>query len=81
MGVFIVSYGVTPELQHNVCEQKRIPNVNLSNLPSGFPLSDHANFGDLSSFCPLNVFFCHVLAAVAYVVRRRFIFLKKLIRK
>ena len=22
VGVFIVSYGVTPELQHNVCEQK-----------------------------------------------------------
>ena len=38
--------GAVSEPQDNVWERRRVPNGNLNNLPSGFPLSDHANFAE-----------------------------------
>lgn len=47
LDVFTFSYGALSLLQHNVCE-KRLLQIGISNnLPSRFPFSDHANFGDL----------------------------------
>ena len=42
LDMFTVSYGATPQLQHNVCEQRWVPN---GNLPSEFPLLVHTDFG------------------------------------
>ena len=48
-------------------ERRRVPNRNLTNLPSGFPLSDHANFDDFTLlFCRrrrnLHSFKTHLLS-------------------
>ena len=81
------SYNATPQLQHNVCERRRwAPNGKLNNLPSGFPFSNHTNFGDFALlfckgraellFCPVCLLYCHVLVGVTIMVCLRFLMRK-----
>ena len=49
--MFAISYGATPQLQHNVQEKRWVPSGNY-NLPSRFRFADDANCGDFTFlFC------------------------------
>ena len=50
--MFTVSYGTTPQLQHNVQKKRWVPNENENNFPSRFRFADDANCGDfMLLFC------------------------------
>ena len=47
--MFTVSYGATPQLQHNVEEKEALSSKwKLNNLPSRFRFADGANCGDFT---------------------------------
>ena len=48
--VFVVFCRSIPQLKHNVCEQRLVPNGYSNNLPLGFLFSDRANSGDFPLF-------------------------------
>ena len=48
--LFVVFCRSTPQLKHNVCEQRLVPNGYSNNLPLEFLFSDRANSGDFPLF-------------------------------
>ena len=42
--MFTIYYSATPQLQHNLCEQRSVSKVNFINMPLQFPFVDDIFF-------------------------------------